>query len=202
MTHNIERPLPKDSPTTKQLLLSTLIALITACVILVTAVLPAEYGIDPTGLGETLGLQKMGEIKAQLEHEESQQTPTEISIPQPAETALKKATADTITITTDVVKVTLAPGEAAEVKVAMKKSASTSYSWSVDTGFVNFDNHGDNPEYKYHNYTKGKGVTSDQGKITAAFEGKHGWFWRNRSKEVVTITLNVSGEFSSINRIL
>ena len=68
MTHNFDRPLPEDLPSTKQLLLSTLIAFIAAGVVLIATVLPAEYGIDPTGVGKILGLQKMGEIKVQLEN--------------------------------------------------------------------------------------------------------------------------------------
>ena len=32
-------------------------------------VLPAEYGIDPTGVGRALGLTQMGEIKVQLAEE-------------------------------------------------------------------------------------------------------------------------------------
>ena len=40
-----------------------------AAVILVTVVLPAEYGIDPTHIGRVLGLTQMGEIKARLARE-------------------------------------------------------------------------------------------------------------------------------------
>jgi hypothetical protein len=40
----------------KSLLIATALATLLAAVILVTAVLPAEYGIDPTGLGKNLGL--------------------------------------------------------------------------------------------------------------------------------------------------
>ncbi|ODT04488.1 MAG: hypothetical protein ABS52_04320 [Gemmatimonadetes bacterium SCN 70-22] len=37
--------------------------------LLLTAVLPAEYGIDPTGAGRVLGLTQMGEIKVRLARE-------------------------------------------------------------------------------------------------------------------------------------
>jgi len=43
-------------PTSSRLLQATAAAAIAASVILVAAVLPAEYGIDPTGLGGRLGL--------------------------------------------------------------------------------------------------------------------------------------------------
>jgi hypothetical protein len=48
------------------LLVSTLGSALAAGAILVFAWLPAEYGIDPTGVGRMLGLTKMGEIKQQL----------------------------------------------------------------------------------------------------------------------------------------
>lgn len=67
--YNSDMPTRAELPTTKQLIRSTLIALSTAIVLLVTVILPAEYAIDPTGVGKVLGLTEMGEIKAQLEQE-------------------------------------------------------------------------------------------------------------------------------------
>ena len=58
---------PLDAlPTPRTLLRSTVIALATAAVLLITVVLPAEYGVDPTGVGQVLGLKRMGEIKVAL----------------------------------------------------------------------------------------------------------------------------------------
>ena len=48
---------------------STLIAAAVALVLLITVVLPAEYGIDPTRIGRVLGLTQMGEIKVRLARE-------------------------------------------------------------------------------------------------------------------------------------
>lgn len=53
----------------RRLLRSTLIALVVAVLLLVTVVLPAEYGIDLTGAGRVLGLTQMGEIKTRLAKE-------------------------------------------------------------------------------------------------------------------------------------
>ena len=61
MSNNI--PSNTELPSTCKLIKSTIIAIGIATIILVTTVLPAEYGIDPTGAGELLGLKKMGEIK-------------------------------------------------------------------------------------------------------------------------------------------
>lgn len=61
---NSQAPAPEDLPSSGQLLRSTVVA--AAAAILVTVVLPSEYGIDPTGVGSALGLTEMGEIKIQL----------------------------------------------------------------------------------------------------------------------------------------
>jgi hypothetical protein len=47
--------------------MATIIALIVAAVVLVVAVLPAEYGIDPLGTGKALGLMDLAkaEVKPQ-----------------------------------------------------------------------------------------------------------------------------------------
>jgi hypothetical protein len=56
-------------PDTRKLVRSTLIAAAVASVLLITIVLPAEYGIDPTRIGRVLGLTQMGEIKVRLARE-------------------------------------------------------------------------------------------------------------------------------------
>ena len=56
-------------PDTRKLLRSTLMAAAVALVLLITVVLPAEYGIDPTRIGRVLGLTQMGEIKVRLARE-------------------------------------------------------------------------------------------------------------------------------------
>lgn len=67
-------PVPPTSPSpalpsARALLRSTVIALAIAASLLLTVVLPAEYGIDPTGVGRVLGLTQMGEIKVRLARE-------------------------------------------------------------------------------------------------------------------------------------
>ena len=64
--YNSDTPLRAELPTSRQLLRSTILAAISALVLLVAVVLPAEYGIDPTGVGRVLGMTKMGDIKQQL----------------------------------------------------------------------------------------------------------------------------------------
>jgi len=64
--YNSDTPIRAELPSSKQLLRSTILAAISALVLLVVVVLPAEYGIDPTGAGRALRLTEMGDIKQQL----------------------------------------------------------------------------------------------------------------------------------------
>ena len=214
---NINTAVPSELPSTAQLLRSTGLAALIAAVLLIVAVLPAEYGFDLTGVGRVLGLTQMGEIKASLAKENDKPAPkvepvktpstvvTVTPIVAPASTtpasapmsnpASKPGKADLITVT-------LTPDQSTEVKLVMRKNARVSYKWSVDKGKVNYDTHADskNPPVDYHGYSKGRGATSDEGVLVAAFDGSHGWFWRNRTKETVIITLRVEGDYSEVKR--
>jgi hypothetical protein len=97
--------------------------------------------------------------------------------------------------------VTLKPGEGTEVKADMKKGAKLTYSWKVEGGTVNHDTHGDGPGGNETSYSKGRGVPGDEGELMAAFDGNHGWFWRNRGSAPVTVKLTASGDFGSLKHM-
>ncbi|KTE16997.1 hypothetical protein [Sphingopyxis sp. H115] len=202
---NSQRPKLEDLPTTGQLLRATGLAIVAAGAILVTVVLPSEYAIDPTGIGRQLGLTQMGEIKAQLAEEAAQDAAAEAAGAAPAAVATASASAPKAAETgqrTDTMKLTLAPGQGAEIKATMANGAKLSFDWSVEGGRVNFDTHGDAPGVDYHGYGKGKETTGEKGELVAAFDGKHGWFWRNRSAAPVTITLRTEGAYTDIRRVV
>lgn len=201
---NSQRPLLEDLPTTGQLLKASAFAIVTAGVFLTTIVLPSEYAIDPTGVGRTLGLTQMGEIKAQLAQEEAADAAATAPATVPAQVAAAPTTADApnAAARSETMQVTLAPGERAEIKAVMQKDARIAFNWSVDGGHVNFDTHADAPGISYHGYEKGQQSTGQQGELVAAFDGKHGWFWRNRSAGTVTVTLRVDGAFSELKRVV
>ena len=200
---NSQLPSMSDLPTSRQLIGSTLVAIAGAAAILVTVVLPSEYGIDPTGVGRAFGLTEMGEIKAQLAEEAAADLATDVQA-----SAASTATVSDLPAAgsrSDVKEITLAPGEAAEIKVSAAKGASIAFDWSVSGGNVNFDTHGDPLVKKrgfYHGYGKGKASTGEKGTLTAAFDGTHGWYWRNRSDQTVTVKLQTKGAYSDIKRVV
>ncbi|MDA0655931.1 MAG: transmembrane anchor protein [Proteobacteria bacterium] len=209
--YNANKPNPEELPSAAQLLKSTVIAAIAAAVILVTIVLPAEFGIDPTRIGKILGLASMGEIKTQLAKEaeadrgkglESKQGGGDRSSLMEGMFGLFVGSAHAQTpkpAWTDKVSVTLAPGKGAEIKLVMKKDAVAEFVWTVVGGRVNYDLHGDGARQSI-SYKKGRAVAGHEGSIKAKFTGNHGWFWRNRGKQDVTVVLLVRGAYSEVKR--
>jgi len=203
---NSQRPSTDDLPTNGQLLRATAIAAITAGAILVTVVLPSEYGIDPTGVGRVAGFTQMGQIKQQLALEaaaDEARVSAEAEAPQTVLAGNPDSTAsDASEPSSDVTTLTLAPGEGAEIKLVMAKDSAVEYDWSAAGGAVNFDIHADAPDISYHGYGKGSNSGGEQGRLVAAFDGSHGWFWRNRSGGAVTITLRTQGNYTEIKRVV
>lgn len=202
-----------DLPSSGKLLRSTAIAAAVAALLLVTVVLPAEYGVDPTGVGRVLGLTQMGEIKAQLAREVEADAAADLAaaqaspvVPGPGGAVVGAAdtsqgAAVTGAVASDTVRISLAPNEGKELKLAMREGARVNYRWETDRGVVNYDTHADReaaPAIKYHGYGKGVGKQSEEGVLVAAFEGMHGWFWRNRGTEPVTVTLTTRGDYTGV----
>lgn len=200
--YNANKPNPSDLPSAGQLVKSTAIALGLAAGLLVTVVLPAEYGVDPTGVGSLLGLTEMGRIKVALAAEAAAEADTpSSSVGTTPVAARPTAPAATVVPRADTTVITLAPNQAAEIKLVMSKAAKARFSWVSSGGKVNFDTHADAPGIKYHAYDKGSEVRVE-GELVAAFDGSHGWFWRNRSGAPVTITLKTEGAYSALKRVV
>lgn len=208
--YNSDTPLQAELPSSKQLMKSTILAAIAAIVLLFTVVLPAEYGIDPTGVGNLLRLTEMGQVKQQLAEEAAADAAgvvaTEavasetLGIDNVTEQAVDATLADTAVASgqwRDEIPFTLTPGEGLEIKMKMAAGDKTEYSWVVTGGDVNFDTHGDAPGQAI-SYEKGRGVAADEGVLEAAFTGNHGWFWRNRGESDVQVVLRTRGDYSTI----
>lgn len=204
---NSQRPNIDDLPTSRQLIRATAISAAVAAALLVTVVLPAEYAIDPTGIGAKLGFTEMGEIKEQLAQEAATDAAatalaTNASPPSATSTAAAPQPPSTAESRSDVTSVTLEPNHGAEIKATMSKGLRLTYDWTVSGGAVNYDTHADAPGIDYHGYDKGQNSTGERGQLVAPFDGKHGWFWRNRSNAPVTVTLRTEGTYTSIKRVV
>lgn len=154
----------------RRLTISVIVSLIAAVLVYFVFVLPAEFGRDPTGLGELMGLKGMSGFEVQSLITESQ-PPTQ-----------------------DQVEFPLAPFESVEYKYEMEAGQGLVYDWSA-SGEVLFDLHseeqGTDPEDAI-SFSVGRG-TQEQGTYVAPFAGKHGWFWENRGSSEVVVRLTTTG---------
>ncbi|HIO29627.1 hypothetical protein [Marinobacter salarius] len=228
--YNTDIPNREELPSTAKLVRSTIIAAIVALVLLVTVVMPAEYALDPTGAGRLLGLTEMGEIKEQLAEEAAadeaaqmvavqssvdQKTP-EVKEPVVDEAVEEPSPSPEVEVAPaepapepeiaepqwqDEVRVVLTPGEGTEFKLTMEKGATARFSWVSEGGPINFDTHGDGGGQSI-SYEKGRGVPEDEGELVAAFTGNHGWFFRNRNDNNITLVLRTGGDYGELRRAL
>jgi len=200
---------PSGAPQQRRLWVATLAALGAAAVLLVIAILPAEYGIDPTGIGRALGLTALTgqtgrtlEITDVIGGNESVRTVEipdfgePVPLPNPGIHQAEPAPPQTRTMT-----VTIPPEQETEIKTVLREGKVILYSWSVDQGDIYSDFHGHDPEVssefwvRYQEHQEG---TGGNGSLVAPFGGEHGWYWLNYNGFPVTVTLTVTGYFDDI----
>lgn len=170
-------------------------------------VLPAEYGIDPTGIGKATGLLKMSEAPENI-YLARGKARKDVLFPLPAPVAAEALTAQlgktladngkpplaADAIKSDHFTFELQPYEGIELKYELNQGSPMAFSWT-GTGPLDIDMHG-------HPYAGGTKATEsyviaklqDQSAIyVAPFTGIHGWYWQNRTMQPVTLTLDAAG---------
>lgn len=141
--YNAQKPTLEELPSTERLLKSTAIAAGVAAAILFTVVLPAEYNVDPIGVGRILGLTEIGEIKQQLA-EEAEADRQAVEVPVGPQSSLGGAimgifvgaafAQEVAPAWTDTVTFELAPGEGTEIKLVMQEGTVARFEWTVAGG--------------------------------------------------------------------
>ena len=192
---------PGYLPSVRLLSWLSLCALLLAAFIAVAVVLPAETDRDPTGLGRVFGLAEMGRIKVALANEAAADAKAGDARPNVGE---RRPTTVPGSRWRDSMSITLQPSEGIEVKMSMRTAEKARYAWTTDGGEVYFNMHGEPPnapkDYAAHRYGKGTSA-AESGELVAAFDGVHGWFWRNRTDLPITITLQTAGEYLVLKEI-
>jgi hypothetical protein len=163
-------------------------ALLIAGLILVIAVLPAEYGVDPLGFGRRLGLNAMSDIARQVDALSANRAAAgggAVRTIAPQDRGYQQETVD----------FRLVPGGFIEYKYRLDKGEALLYSWKA-TGPVNVDVHAEPdgaPRGYAESYDKRDRITQGAGTLTAPFSGIHGWYWLNQGNSDVTVTLSTAG---------
>lgn len=171
------------------------VAAVSAAAILALFVLPAERGVDPTGLGRLLGLTGMASPAPEA-------ADPAVAAPQAATAPTKTTIAKATPLRADEMTLTLPPHTGVEVKAEMAAGDHMIFRWEA-TGPVKADMHGEPPnaaDDEFTTYWKETDLTSGQGAFTAPFAGIHGWYWRNRGETPVTVKVRSSGFYKQLLR--
>ncbi|MDC9728439.1 MAG: hypothetical protein PSN04_03785 [Methyloprofundus sp.] len=164
----------------KTIVISSVVASLLAFFILIAFIAPAEYGIDPTGLGDKLGLMALAE-KQTLNSKKAVSCPA------------GELAADW----QDIVMITVPPHSGLEYKFFIKKAATISYEWSSNGAALYFDFHGE-PKGDTSGYFKSYQLSTlnkASGAQLIPFTGSHGWYWKNNSAEPVQVILKTKGSY-------
>ena len=187
--HKQEDKMNQDIPiaSNKTLLIATLSAVILSILIYFTVILPAEYNVDPTGVGKKLGLTVLSEPVSPVEIK--QETPN------------KNTGEDTINFREDTVLVTVPAQRGVEYKFKLNEFDHLNYEWQTKNGeSIYFDFHGE-PQGDTTGYFESFTIATThqmKGSATVPFEGSHGWYWKNTTDDDITINLITSGNYTII----
>jgi hypothetical protein len=165
-------------------------ALLVAGVILVVAVLPAEYGVDPLGIGRRLGLTAMNDVQRSLDAYQADRakSPAGVATIVGQEAPYQQET----------VEFRIAPRDSVEYKYLLDKGEALLYSWKA-TSPVNYELHAEPdgaPAGYAESFEKKDGRDGASGTLTAPFAGIHGWYWENPGSTEVTVTLSAAGFYN------
>lgn len=188
---NGEPSLPSGAlPSSQQIVKATGIAFVVALILVLVAVLPVEYGIDPLGAGRALGL---------LRTSDTEETPVEVQ--QSGEAGLEPVQQGNVALygepyRVNTVEFVLEPYEYLEYKYHLVQGAGMLFSWTAD-GKLTHDFHGepDGNANDVRSYDKSQ-KSAAHGSFTAPMTGIHGWFWENPGNKPITIKLTSAGYYS------
>ena len=165
---------------TRTLIKAASIAILVAITLLITCILPAEYNIDPTGIGKALGLTAIAQA--------AEKTPT----------LVVERGQQSDELRTDQLEIVIPAGKGLEYKLYMEKHAHLEYQWQTDGAALYFDFHGE-PAGDTTGYFESFSITTSnemKGSLTTPFKGVHGWYWKNKSQQAITVSLSMKGYYT------
>lgn len=202
MSEQSVQPTPASPRTLARLMIS---ALVVAGVVLVCFVLPAEYRIDPTGIGRATGVIRLAGAR-RISGEAAAAASTQSAIGAPARYYTAEFRSDFVDIPLNS-SGTRGGGDELEYKVRMKAGSAFVYSWTVE-GVSNpeefyFDFHGESPPAKSDGeptvveFRQTTGLQS-HGELTAPLDGIWGWYLQNQSEAPAVVHLKLAGFYELI----
>lgn len=181
-TGESQHGLPHSVQSPATLLKACIFSAVLAAIILVSTILPVEYGIDPMGIGAAVGLSPLASPETVAESDEPDKTSPQ--------TRYQENSVDIL----------VPAGTGLEYKFHLAKGDAMRYDWSSNEGDIYFDFHGE-PDGDTTGYFESYTVSSAdtvRGTFTASFDGAHGWYWENRGPTPIVVSLKTQGSYEVI----
>jgi hypothetical protein len=176
-----------EAPSGVAIVRASIVALAIAVALLVTVVLPAEFGVDPLGTGRALGLLELTEAEL-------------VPVTPRAGGPLASHTGG---YRVDRRQLTVPSLGSVEFKYQLPAGAAMIYSWRA-TAPIDFDFHTEpagQPASASETFERGE-AEEKSGSYTAPYDGIHGWYWENLYDTDVTVTLEAVGFFTEARLFL
>lgn len=205
-----------EGPSRKSLARAAAWTFLGAAAVTFLFVLPAEYGVDPTGLGARLGLTELVDVDGPTGEAVSQRLvegtfptpPAEFDYFDPEVLGDPFSRTQGRRFRSEKIEIPLDDLEQVEVKAVMKQGDALVYTWRLLEGTVIYtDFHADPlevekyPDEYWIRYHESESST-ESGSIVAPFDGNHGWYWLNIEENPVRVELEVHGYFESLEEIM
>ena len=172
--------------------------LLVATVAVFGAILPAEFNIDPLGIGKATGLSRLW-------------APPEVAFDTSKAGTGPLAREYDMPWRTDTIEIPLRSGDdrmrgnELEYKVRMRQGATLIYEWSVseitnpEEFYYDFHGHTvvEGQEMTVATYKQATGIKA-AGALTAPFDGVHGWFFQNQALPATVVRVRLSGFYELV----
>ena len=204
-----------DAPSRSALLKAAIGTFIGGAIVAVLFVLPAEYGVDPTGIGERIGLTELAGVGAPAINSAPRTVqgvfpaaPEEFDYYDPEVLGDPYSRTHGTRFRSDTIEVPIDEFEQVELKAVMKQGDAFVYSWRLVEGDIVYaDFHADPhqvdqyPAEYWIRYLESES-DGESGSLVAPFDGNHGWYWLNIEENPIRIELQIHGYYESLDEVM
>ena len=183
-------------------IVTSILSALFAVFIIIGFVLPANYNIDPTGIGKKLGI--LGAYVNTANQPDNNPAVAQSNSANQANTPA----APVATVPTDIsslpleehedtVELVVPPKQSLTYRLSMERDYALKYTWLTDGQPLASDFRGERKDAKtneFKSFSKKESAKLSSFFIVP-FDGNFGWHWENKSEKAVTIKLHIKGAY-------
>jgi hypothetical protein len=198
------KPTPSSALNLATAIVVAIISSLTVVGLVFILVLPVAYGIDPTGLGTSLGLSKLGKQTADAtQNSSSTEQKMAATVSKPVVTDIASGLEPD---REDTVNLTIPAKQTLTYNIAMSRDYALTYTWKtdgapVDQNFIGESTRTDTPKKRkqFGHFSKAHAMKGN-GFFVVPFDGNYGWQWANNTDKAVSVWLHTKGAYTVLGQ--